>query len=146
MRTRAVYLFLCLATLAAIGLHAATPALSAADAWVRATPGADVAAAYLTLRNAGAQPITIVGVRSPLAQMAMIHETKLVGTQSTMRPREQLRLAPGETVRFAPGGLHVMLHRLAHPLKPGDEVPLVLLLEDGGTLEVTARVHPLGQD
>jgi copper(I)-binding protein len=141
-----VYLFVCLATLAAIGLHATTPALSAADAWVRATPGADVAAVYLTLRNTGAQPITIVGVRSPLAQMAMIHETKLVGTQSTMRPREQLRLAPGETVRFAPGGLHVMLHMLAHPLKPGDEVPLVLLLEDGGTLEVTARVHPLGQD
>jgi copper(I)-binding protein len=141
-----VYLFVCLATLAAIGLHATTFALSAADAWVRATPGADVAAAYLTLHNAGAQPITIVGVRSPLAGMAMIHETKLVGTQSTMRAREQLRLAPGETVRFAPGGLHVMLHMLAHPLKPGDEVPLVLLLKDGGTLEVTARVHPLGQD
>jgi hypothetical protein len=141
-----VYLFVCLVTLAAIAVRATTPALSAADAWVRATPGADVAAAYLTLRNVGTQPITIVGVRSPLAGMAMIHETKLVGTQSTMRAREQLRLAPGETVRFAPGGLHVMLHMLAHPLKPGDEVPLVLLLEDGGTLEVTARVHPLGQD
>jgi periplasmic copper chaperone A len=141
-----VYLFVCLVTLAAIAVRATTPALSAADAWVRATPGADVAAAYLTLRNVGTQPITIVGVRSPLAGMAMIHETKLVGTQSTMRAREQLRLAPGETVRFAPGGLHVMLQMLAHPLKPGDEVPLVLLLEDGGTLAVTARVHALGQD
>jgi copper(I)-binding protein len=129
-----------------VPVRAAAPALSAADAWVRATPGAEVAAAYLTLRNGGAQPITIVGVRSPLAGMAMIHETKLVGTQSTMRAHEQLRLAPGETVRLAPGGLHVMLHMLAHPLKAGDEVPLVLLLEDGGTLEVTARVRPLGQE
>ncbi len=127
-------------------VRAAAPALSATDAWVRVTPGADVAAAYLTLRNAGTQPITIVGVRSPLAGMAMIHETRLVGTQSTMRAHEQLRLAPGETVRFAPGGLHVMLHTLAHPLQPGDEVPLVLLLQDGGTLEVTARVRPLGQE
>jgi len=146
LRTPAAYLFVCLATLAAVLVRAATPALSATDAWVRATPGADVAAAYLTLRNGGTQPITVVGVRSPLARMAMIHETQLVGTQSTMRAREQLRLAPGETVRFAPGGLHVMLHTLAHPLTPGDEVPLVLLLADGSTLEVTARVRPLGQE
>ncbi len=146
MRISAAYLFVCLATLAVLIARAAAPALIATDAWVRATPGADIAAAYLTLRNEGTQPLIIVGVRSPLAGMAMIHETKLVGTQSTMRAREQLRLAPGETVRFAPGGLHVMLHGLAHPLKPGDAVPLVLLLEDGGTLEVTARVRPLGQD
>ncbi len=146
MRTSAAYFFVCLATLSVLIARAAPPALSAADAWIRATPGADVAAAYLTLHNAGTQPVTIVGVRSPLAATAMIHETKLVGMQSTMRAREQLRLAPGETVRFAPGGLHVMLHMLTHPLKPGDEVPLVLLLEDGGTLELTARVRPLGED
>jgi periplasmic copper chaperone A len=146
LRIPVAYLFVGFATLTHVVVGAAAPALIAADAWVRATPGADVAAAYLTLRNGGTQPITIVGVRSPLAAMAMIHETKLVGTQSTMRAREQLRLAPGETVRFAPGGLHVMLHMLAHPLNPGDEVPLVLLLEDGGTLAVTARVRPLGQD
>jgi len=39
----------------------------------------------------------------------MIHETQLVGTQSTMRASAQLILAPGQTLRFAPGGLHVML-------------------------------------
>jgi copper(I)-binding protein len=124
----------------------AAPALTAADAWVRVTPGAEVAAAYLTLHNAGSEPVTIIGVRSSVAGMAVIHETQLVGTQSTMRPREELRVAPGETVRFAPGGLHVMLHRLAQPLKPGDEVPLVLLLKGGDTLAVTARVRALGAE
>jgi copper(I)-binding protein len=33
---------------------------------------------------------------------------------------------------------------LKRPLAPGDEVPLVLLLEGGGSLTVTARVRALG--
>jgi copper(I)-binding protein len=46
-------------------------------------------------------------------------------------------------VHFAPGGLHIML-QLEHPLAAGDEVPLALLLEGGGTLSVIARVRALG--
>ena len=122
--------------------HAATP-LTVTDAWVRVTPGAELAAAYFTLHNAGPVPVTVVGVSSPVAAMAMIHETRLVGTQSTMRARAEVAVAPGATVRFAPEGLHVMLHNLKHPLNVGDAVPLVLELKGGGTLEVSARVRPL---
>jgi copper(I)-binding protein len=76
----------------------------------------------------------------------MIHETSVVGGESRMRPRERLRIGAGETLRFAPGGLHVMLHGLTPPLTPGEEVPLVLLLEDGGTVAVTAHVRAPGED
>jgi copper(I)-binding protein len=120
------------------------PALSAQDAWVRATPGVEVAAAYLTLHNGGTQPVVVNGVTSPAAGAAMIHESSLVNGQSTMRAHEPLRIGAGETVRFTPGGLHIMLHRLKRPLAPGDEVPLVLLLEGGGSLTVRARVRALG--
>jgi periplasmic copper chaperone A len=123
---------------------AAPPALSARDAWVRAIPGADVAAAYLTLHNGGTQPVVVKGVSSPAAGAAMIHESTLVNGQSTMRAHEPLSIGAGETVRFAPGGLHIMLHMLKHPLAAGDEVPLVLLLEGGASLTVTARVRALG--
>jgi copper(I)-binding protein len=122
------------------------PALSAQDAWVRAVPGAGVAGAYLTLHNGGDQPVVVSGVRSPAAGVAMIHETTIVNGQSTMRAHEPLRIAPGETVRFAPGGLHIMLQALKRPLATGDEVPLVLLLEDGGSLTVQARVRALADD
>ena len=123
---------------------ASRPALSAQDAWVRATPGADVAAAYLTLHNGGTQPVVVNGVSSPAAGAAMIHESTLVNGQSTMRAHEPLQIGAGETVRFAPGGLHIMLHMLKRPLAAGDEVPLVLLLEGGGSLTVMARVRALG--
>ena len=138
----------CLALLAALmpvfASAAVPPALSAQDAWVRATPGVDVAAAYLTLHNGGTQPVLVNGVSSPAAAAAMIHESTLVNGRSSMRAHEPLRIGVGETVRFAPGGLHIMLHMLKRPLGAGDEVPLVLRLEGGGSLTVTARVRALG--
>jgi len=138
----AAFLALCGAAVA----DATAPELAVQDAWIRAIPGADAAAAYLTLRNTSSQPVTVVGVRSPLAAHAVIHESRLVNGQSTMRPVEQLRLTPAQTVRFAPGGVHVMLQQLAHPLVPGEQVPLVLLLDGGRTLALTARVRAPGDE
>jgi hypothetical protein len=133
-----------LAMLCAAGAAgAAAPALVAQDAWIRATPGVDVAAAYLTLHNGAPEAIAVIGVRSPIAGHAMIHQTETKNGASTMRPRERLLIAPGQTVHLEPGGLHVMLHRLAHALTPGEKVPLELLLEGGGALKVTALVRPL---
>ena len=140
----AAWLVLLTSLIPALTHAAPPPALSAQDAWVRATPGAEVAAAYLTLHNGGTEAVVVSGVSSPAAGAAMIHESALVNGQSTMRAHEPLRLGAGETVHFAPGGLHIMLHSLKRPLAPGDEVPLVLLLEGGGSLTVTARVRALG--
>ena len=144
MRSPAALAAVCLALLVVARASAQPPPLTAQDAWIRATPGGDVAAAYLTLHNAAAQPVTVIGVRTPAAAQAMIHETTITNGQSIMRAHEPLRIAGGATVRLAPGGLHIMLHALTRPLTPGDAVPLVLLLGGGGTLEVTARVRPLG--
>ncbi len=129
--------------LVACSVIAQAPALVVLDAWIRVVPGSDVAAAYLTLKNPTTKPITVIGVQSSFAEMAMIHETKTVGGQSQMRPHEQLVIAPGQTVKFEPGGLHVMLHGMKQPIAVGDSVPLVLQLADGGTEHVAAVVRPL---
>jgi copper(I)-binding protein len=132
---------------AATAAAQATPAaLTVADAWVRVTPGADVAAAYMTLHNRGARAVVVIGVQSALAGHAMIHESKLAGGQSTMRPHGPLLVPPGASVRLEPGALHVMLQTLTHAPAVGEDVPLVLQLEDGGTVSVSARVRPLAAD
>ncbi len=144
MRSLAALLTACLALLGAAAAAAQSPLLTAQDAWIRVTPGSDMAAAYLTLHNPGTLPLLITGVRSPRAASAMIHETQITNGQSRMRPHEPLAIAAGATVRLAPGGLHIMLHGLTGPLQPGDEVPLVLQLEGGGSVTVSARVRALG--
>ena len=136
-------LYAALMALVAYSVIAQTPALIVLDAWIRQVPGSDVAAAYLTLRNPTTKPITIVGMESPLAEHVMIHETKTVGGQSQMRPHEQLVIAPGQTVKFEPGGLHVMLMGVTQPVAVGKSVPLVLLLADGTRMPVAAVVRPL---
>jgi periplasmic copper chaperone A len=130
---------------AALAARADPDGLSVTAAWVRAVPGAP-AAVYMTLHNGGTQPVRIIGVRSPLARMAMIHETRIVGGVSTMRAHEPLEIAPGATVRLAPDALHVMLNDLAHPLAVGTLVPLELLLEGGGRVALEARVRPLSAE
>jgi copper(I)-binding protein len=113
------------------------------DAWARVTPGSDVAAAYLTLRNVGKKTVTVVSVDCSVAGMAMIHETTLKGGISRMRPHEQLVIPPSATVKLEPEGLHIMLHSLTKPLAPGASVPLVLRLSDGTSVQVEALVRPL---
>jgi periplasmic copper chaperone A len=145
MRHPAALAAVCLALLVCAATGAQPPALSAQQAWIRAIPGADVASAYLTLHNAAAQPVVVSGVRCDCAREAMIHESRIVNGQSTMRAREQLTIAPGQTLQLAPGGLHIMLMGLSRALKAGDSVALVLTLGDGTTLDVSARVRALGE-
>ena len=145
MKHPVVFPAACLALLASAFAATQPAQLTAANAWLRATPGTDVAAVYLTLHNTGSEPVSIIGVRSPIAADAMIHQSTVSGTVSSMRPALPLRIAPGATVRLAPEGLHVMLHMLNHPLTAGEEVPLVLLLEGGSTLAVTAHVKALSE-
>jgi copper(I)-binding protein len=100
----------------------------------------------MTLHNGGTEPARIVGVRSPLARMAMIHETRIAGGVATMRAHEPLEIAAGASVRFAPDALHVMLDELRQPLAVGTRVPLELLLEGGGRVAFEAPVRPLSTE
>jgi copper(I)-binding protein len=143
LKKRAAFRYACLAAIVACSVLAQAPALLVQDAWTRQAPGSDVAAVYLTLRNPSTKPIVIVGVESSAASHAMIHETKTESGQSRMRPHEQLVVPPGQTVKLEPGGLHVMLHGLTQPVAVGQSVPLVLLLDGGGKVQVAAVVRPL---
>ena len=131
----------CLAADLAAGSQA--PGLVAENAWIRAAPGSQSAAAYLTLRNVSSAAVTITAVSSPAASHVMVHESTVQAGQSRMRPRPQLVVAAGQTVEFRPGGLHVMLEGLSQPLTVGQSVPLIVTSADGSSLRVMASVRPL---
>lgn len=135
----------------AIGLALASSAgaqVTVDEAWVRATvPGQPVAGAYLKITSA--QAAALVAVQSPAAARAEIHEMKLAGGVMRMRPVARIELPAGRTVELKPGGYHVMLMSIAKPLRPGDTVPITLVVEgaDGKRQDVnaTATVREMTQ-
>lgn len=127
----ALGLTLVLSASAAVGAPA-TCAPVIESPWVRAAPpGAASLAGYLVLRNPCAAPVEVADVESKDFGMPMIHRTVIEDGVSRMRPAGKLVVAPGESLRFEPGGLHLMLMRPLGPLAEGDVAHVRLVLADG---------------
>ena len=95
-------------------------AIAVSNAWARATPGtATTGAAYVTITDNGS-PDRLTGFSTPVAGTAQLHEMKTVNGVMKMREVAGIPLQTGKPVTLAPGGYHVMLTRLKHPLKEGD--------------------------
>ncbi len=109
--------------------------VSNARVWV---PPGSTTAAYFDLTNHGPGDDTLVGVESDIAR-AMVHRTMMQDGQMMMQPAGPVAVPVGETVSFAPGGLHVMLMDVP-PLGVGDTVELRLLFEQAGTVTVEVPV------
>jgi len=114
------------------------------DAQVFATPpGARTAAAYLSIDNRGAANDELLGVTSSIGS-ASVHETSMEGGVMRMRSVDRLAVPAHGKVTLQPGGYHLMLEELEHPLRAGDKVSLRLTFEKAGTVEVVADVVPIG--
>ncbi len=126
--------------LVAPGAMAQPAAPASVDAaWARATTGGDTGAAYVTLSGHGT-PASLVAVTTPDAGMAMLHESAADDGVSRMRDVAAFDVPAHGTAAMRPGGVHIMLMMLRHPLHPGDHLPLTLTFADGRTVAATAIV------
>ena len=116
------------------------------QAWSRTTPGgAKVAGGYLTIENKGTAPDRLIGGSGDVADKIQVHEMAMNDGVMTMRPLDNgLAIEPGQTVKLAPGGYHLMLTDLKKPLKQGDKVPLTLQFEKAGKVQVSFDVQGVG--
>ena len=131
---------------AAATAQAQSAAVSVQDAWVRGTVAHQKASgAFMTLTS----PLAgrLVGATSPVAGVTEIHEMRMEGQVMRMRAIDGLDLPAGQAVQLKPGGYHVMLMELKQPLKPGETVPITLVIERAGgakeSIRVNAPVRPL---
>ena len=105
------------------------PPVQVKDAWVRSTvAGQKGSGAFMTVTAQTA--LRLVGVSSPMAGIAEVHEMKMDGDVMKMRPVPALDLPAGKAVQLKPGGYHVMLMDLKQPLVNGSTLPLSLRFED----------------
>lgn len=113
--------------------------------WVRASAGTGkTSAAYITLTNHGREADRLIGAESPIAAQAMIHQTVNEGGVMKMGHVAAIELPPGVTVDLSPGGHHIMLMDLKQPLKEGTSIPLALIFEKAGRVQIVARVLAVG--
>ncbi len=123
-------------------LQAQTPAhkveqkVEVSQAWVRATvPGQKGTGGFMRLTAKSAT--RLVGVSTPAAGIAEVHEMKMDGDVMTMRAVPALELPAGKTVELTPGGYHLMLMDLKAPLALNTTVPMTLRFKDAQGAEST---------
>jgi hypothetical protein len=115
--------------------------LVVAQPWSRPTPPvATVGAVYFSMTNVGHKADRLMGISTPIAGKVEMHESLRVQGMVQMRAVTSIECLPGQTVKSEPGGLHVMLLDLSHPLVTGVEFPLLLHFRDAGTVTVQVQV------
>ncbi|WP_395728997.1 copper chaperone PCu(A)C [Nakamurella sp.] len=121
---------------------AAAGEVTITDTWIRATDGTSdptMTAAFGALTNHTDQQRTIVSATNSASDHTELHEMAMDNGAMVMRPIAGGITIPADgTATLEPGGLHVMVMDLTAPIKPGEEVNVVLTLDDGSTVPFTA--------
>ncbi len=113
--------------------------------WARATPpGAKVAAGYLEIRNAAAQPDRLLAASTGVAKRVELHVTQSEGDVMRMRQVKSLEIPARSRLELRPSGSHLMLVDIARPLVKGERFAMRLRFERAGELEVQVEVQDLG--
>lgn len=135
---------LVLAPMLAAPAVAADPSVAVSHAWARATmASAKTGGAYLTLSAKGGSD-ALVGASTPVAKSAEVHRSEDDHGVMKMLPVPRLALPAGKAVTFSPGGYHIMLMGLRHPLKRGESFPLTLRFEHAPAQTVQVTVEGPG--
>lgn len=115
------------------------------DSWARASAGpAKAGAAYLTIANMGHEADRLVAVKSNLAKRTEVHTHLMEDGMMKMRHVEAVEVSPGTPTIFQPGGLHVMFMGLKKPFIEGETLPLTLVFEKAGEVDIEFVVQGVG--
>ena len=135
-------------TLLASSVFAGPPGpIAVSGAWTRPAAAGINGAGYLIITNRGRLADTLIAVASPAAAKGSIHQSAMAANGvMTMRQLPSLAIAPGATIKFAPGGYHLMLEGLRRPLKVGETIPAVLTFAKAGRVRVTFMVRDTAPD
>ncbi|HZB29510.1 MAG TPA: copper chaperone PCu(A)C [Streptosporangiaceae bacterium] len=112
------------------------PRLSVIGASISPPGSAAEVMAVATVRNAGGAPDTLIGVRTDVSTIVMIHE----GAGGGMDMVDTVALPPRRTVALAASGRHIMIMQPTRALRPGDLVHLTFVFARSAPLSIDARV------
>ncbi len=105
---------------------------------VAGNPGA----VYFDLANSGERDRMIRAASVEGAGSAMMHVTEPTGMQETL----QVMAKAGETVKFEPGGTHVMAMNLADTIAAGGQANVTVTFVGGDEVTFPAEVRAAGDE
>lgn len=127
--------------LALTAAAAAEPELTVSDAWIRALPGGLPAGGYFTLHNGTTKALTLDGAASPACKSLMLHKSDTMSGMASMSDVATIDVPAGGTLRFSPGGLHLMCMEPSPQLRRGTGVTVTLHFKSGVSLPVRFQVR-----
>lgn len=127
--------------LAFAGASAAPLRITVSSAWTRPAAAGMNAAGYMTIANNGRFPDRLTGAASPIAARVSLHQSRMAGNVSVMRPLEGVDVASHGQTSLAPDGVHLMLEGLKRPLRSGDRAPVTLRFRRAGSVRTWLSVR-----
>lgn len=114
--------------------------VTVSDPWVRGiVKGQTVTGSFMTLTSD--QDTKLIAAASPVAGKVEVHKMEMKNGLMTMRPIDDLAIPANTPVELKPGGYHVMLIDLKHPLVKGEKVPLTLTFENQAGAKKAVKVE-----
>lgn len=142
MRFLVIATALCLAGLAPAQAQS-TSSIEVTHAWARASAGT-TGVVYLAIANHGTEDDRLTAAETSVADKAELHTTLNDKGIMRMRPLADLPVKGGSGAELKPGGPHLMLIGLKHPLKQGEHFSLSLIFEKAGKVETEVTVERAG--
>ena len=116
--------------------------LSIEHVWAQPTPPrAIVGRVYLTIANNGAEVDHLVAASTDMARTAEVSGVRILQDVPNQRHLVNVDIAPGGKILFSPGGYHILLRNLKHPLVAGERFKVVLTFEKAGDIPLDVKVE-----
>jgi copper(I)-binding protein len=103
--------------------------------------GGGTGAVYMVIRNAGQQADRLLKVHTTVAETAETHISEMRDGVMTMSRVDGIDIPARSAAELKPGGLHIMLINLKQDLVEGETIPLTLVFEQSGTMELSVPVR-----
>jgi copper(I)-binding protein len=110
--------------------------------WAPPTPPrAIVGRVYLTIANQGGEVDHLVAASTDVARTAEVSGVRILQDVANQRHLVNVDIPPGGKIVFSPGGYHILLRNLGHPLVAGERFKVVLTFEKAGDVPLDVKVE-----
>lgn len=94
---------------------------------IRLLPGNGPQAGYFILHNDTSLMYRLLSASSPVFGHVMLHQTRIENDQAKMQALDEgVAINAGDSIEFAPNGMHLMMMQSTQLLEVGDLVPVTL--------------------